>query len=497
MVLTLLPVTPGIVPTAEASNLPVTIGVHRAGVMNGVRWQTVEDQPNFTISSADRADLRALNLGVYGVWTMTTSHGAANSHDNSIRVIRIDVSAESLVVTGHATGIAPGGNTHTRVNAAQSADAVNARLMTRDSDGSFWVTWGAVPTGYTQVPGNVYEFAPPIILEGTATISGDNLIGSALTVNTGNITGGEGAFSFYWKADDLHVGGDSNTYTITRADAGKTITCVVSRADAEGSVTATLGGGVVPYNITIEDNSDKTGNTPVTLSAATGRAGEVITLEYILGNSATNNALHFTGATGISNVTATGAGTQDYTVYSGDADEGEIAIIATFIHTDKGIQDIYFEQSHIDKILGVDTTFTQTVSGTEGGGAVTYTSSHEYVATVDNNGVVTIVGAGDNGTITGVTTTMEYRLSTAVTYTPVTRTTITNLAPGTYLVRFAATTNLNASADTSVTIEAFSIPFTAVTNIIGVPTTTTAGITLNLIGTVATSNATNQMGAAK
>jgi hypothetical protein len=66
----------------------------------------------------------------------------------------------------------------------------------------------------------------------------------------------------------------------------------------------------------------------------------------------------------------------------------------------------------------------------------------------------TAVGAND-GTITGVTPAMEYRLSTDIAYTPVTGTTITGLAPGTYFVRFAAAPSYNAGADATITIAAF------------------------------------------
>lgn len=65
----------------------------------------------------------------------------------------------------------------------------------------------------------------------------------------------------------------------------------------------------------------------------------------------------------------------------------------------------------------------------------------------------TVRGRND-GTLTGVNDTMEYRLSTATVYTPVAsgQTTVTGLAPGTYLVRYRAKTNFNAGADQTVII---------------------------------------------
>ena len=63
----------------------------------------------------------------------------------------------------------------------------------------------------------------------------------------------------------------------------------------------------------------------------------------------------------------------------------------------------------------------------------------------------TVAGKAD-GTITGVTTAMEYKLSTADTYTKVTGTTITGLAAGTYNVRYAVDANHEASPAADVVI---------------------------------------------
>ena len=64
----------------------------------------------------------------------------------------------------------------------------------------------------------------------------------------------------------------------------------------------------------------------------------------------------------------------------------------------------------------------------------------------------TVEGKSD-GTITGVTAAMEYKLSTAAAYTPVTGTTVTGLAPGTYDVRYAESANYSASPASSVVID--------------------------------------------
>ncbi|WP_457945454.1 InlB B-repeat-containing protein [Caproiciproducens sp. LBM24188] len=61
----------------------------------------------------------------------------------------------------------------------------------------------------------------------------------------------------------------------------------------------------------------------------------------------------------------------------------------------------------------------------------------------------------NDGTITGVNSLMEYKKSGDASYTPISSSTVTGLAPGTYLVRIKATGTALASEDAEVTIAAF------------------------------------------
>jgi len=61
---------------------------------------------------------------------------------------------------------------------------------------------------------------------------------------------------------------------------------------------------------------------------------------------------------------------------------------------------------------------------------------------------------GTDGKITGVTSQMEYRLSTVFGYTPISGTEITGLVMGVYYVRFAAKPGYDAGADASAAISA-------------------------------------------
>ena len=62
------------------------------------------------------------------------------------------------------------------------------------------------------------------------------------------------------------------------------------------------------------------------------------------------------------------------------------------------------------------------------------------------------VDGNHDGKITGVTTAMEYKLSTAESWTKCTGTEVTGLAPGSYQIRLAATNSAFASAAANVTI---------------------------------------------
>ncbi|WNS41488.1 S-layer homology domain-containing protein [Paenibacillus sp. MMS20-IR301] len=63
---------------------------------------------------------------------------------------------------------------------------------------------------------------------------------------------------------------------------------------------------------------------------------------------------------------------------------------------------------------------------------------------------------GHDGSLTGVNATMEYKLSTAETWSNITGTSVTGLAPGTYDVRTKATSSSFASAAVQVTVGVFT-----------------------------------------
>jgi hypothetical protein len=68
--------------------------------------------------------------------------------------------------------------------------------------------------------------------------------GDTLSCTMGNWVGEPTSYKYQWKRGTANVGEDSDTYTVTGADAGATMTCVVSATNAAGTTTAPASNGV-------------------------------------------------------------------------------------------------------------------------------------------------------------------------------------------------------------------------------------------------------------
>ena len=71
-------------------------------------------------------------------------------------------------------------------------------------------------------------------------ISGTAVVGQVLSSTTGTWTGTAPiTYSYQWKRGATNIGTNSSTYTLVSADAGQSITCVVTATNAGGSANAT------------------------------------------------------------------------------------------------------------------------------------------------------------------------------------------------------------------------------------------------------------------
>jgi uncharacterized repeat protein (TIGR02543 family) len=172
------------------------------------------------------------------------------------------------------------------------------------------------------------------------------------------------------------------------------------------------------YTITVEKVGSAEGDS-VTVSPTKDENGAKITINYTLTGGSLNNRLVFSGTEEtIAQVDAPGSGIRQYTIDKGDVESGNtITIIATFTHTNKNIDTIAFNQNTMSKTYG-DAAFTETASTGQGSGAITYSSSHPDIATVNaTTGEVTIVKVGTSTTITATKAEDETYAGTTATYT--------------------------------------------------------------------------------
>jgi hypothetical protein len=99
------------------------------------------------------------------------------------------------------------------------------------------------------------------VITGTVSVTGTAIVGQTLTANIDGLDG-EGTPSYQWKRGEVSIGLNSQTYTLTAADAGFTITVTVSRAGYGGSVSSDPTAAVIPL---------LTGTVSITGTAAAGR----------------------------------------------------------------------------------------------------------------------------------------------------------------------------------------------------------------------------------
>ncbi len=257
----------------------------------------------------------------------------------------------------------------------------------------------------------------------TATLT---IINADFTIT---VTGYEGAYD-----------GDAHGITVT-ADEGVTVAYSISEADSkdysETNPTFTDAGTYTVYYKAGKSNyNDVTGSATVVITQATGE-GSVSITGWIYGeyDVDTNSPDPVSATNGTDNVTylykAQGADDDTYTDEV-PTDAGSYTVQATFAETNnyKAVTttaDFTIAKAESDLLVGVDLELSKTygddpftLDATGEGGTVIYESSDEAVVTVDENGEVTIVGAGEaaitisiadssnyNGTETTITITVN------------------------------------------------------------------------------------------
>ena len=281
----------------------------------------------------------------------------------------------------------------------------------------------------------------PAALTGTATITGTAKFGQTLTAS---LTGGNntGTLSYKWyRGDTVISGATGKTYTLVAADIGEAIKVEISSSVQTGSVT----------------------------SSATSTVGKAD------GPKAPSCTFSFDGENAGKLMGSTTA--MEYSLDGGEtwtACTANVALTGENITADKDIKVRVKETATTN--AGAEKTIDITKAATPTGVGKT-----DCTTTANND-----------GTLTNVTSDMEYQKSGASSWTAINGTTVTGLADGTYLVRVKANGTKLASDAQEVTITAFNP-----VSVIGVSlnkssTTIEVGSSETLTATVAPANATNK-----
>jgi hypothetical protein len=96
-------------------------------------------------------------------------------------------------------------------------------------------------------PGAPGQGLPPAVVD-VPYVAGTGTVGETLTCTMGNWTGEPTSYAYQWKRDGTTDLGTDDSYVIAAADAGSSITCVVTATNALGSTTAPPSNAVAVAN---------------------------------------------------------------------------------------------------------------------------------------------------------------------------------------------------------------------------------------------------------
>ncbi|MCL1904950.1 MAG: putative Ig domain-containing protein, partial [Methanomassiliicoccaceae archaeon] len=170
--------------------------------------------------------------------------------------------------------------------------------------------------------------APVPALTGTVNFNVNASTGEVTASASDGNTATAGTLTYTW------TGGATGTGTSKTPTLGSSATCTVTASGAYGSIYAT----VTVYQVGVTASGNVGGDT-VSTTPQYGKAGDVLSIDYTVANTHTNNMLTYGGvAVAPAQVTAAGIGTSSYTVSAGDASfSGTISISAAFAHSNNPI----------------------------------------------------------------------------------------------------------------------------------------------------------------
>lgn len=263
----------------------------------------------------------------------------------------------------------------------------------------------------------------PVVLTGTVTINGTLKVGqtlSALVTDSNNT----GTLTYFWYRSDSYEGwvsvqtGYSSTFTITEVCANKKLYVVVHSSNEIGQIS----------------------------SDETSLIAEADAYEALTGTVSINGSLKY-GETLTANVTSNNTGTLAYQWRRNNvAISGATSQTYALVEADIGTQlSVRVTSDHETGYIQSE----QTVAIAKADGPAAPTGLTATACTTSDN---------NDGTISGVTALMEYKLSSDTEWTNGTGETLTGLANGTYNVRVKETTTHNAGEIANVVVNGYDAP---------------------------------------
>jgi len=137
--------------------------------------------------------------------------------------------------------------------------------------------WQAITSGPPAAPVNTV----------LPNVTGVAIVGDILTTDDGTWTGSPTSYAYQWKRGATNIGTNANTYTLVNADAGQSITCVVTATNAGGSTPATSNAVQIQNFFTTEWTTTAPSET-ITLPYA-GSGSYTGTIDWGDGNTDVND----------------------------------------------------------------------------------------------------------------------------------------------------------------------------------------------------------------
>ena len=161
-------------------------------------------------------------------------------------------------------------------------------------------------------------------LNATVALALDPATGQVTASASGGNTGAAGTLTYSWS------GGAAGGDTTVTPTLGQKTTCTVTARGYIGVYQASI----TVYKVSITPLGN-TGTDAASIVSAYGQAGDSVSIAYTLDSTGTqSNTLTYSGAaTSPAAVSTPGSGTSAYTIASGDASGGTIALTATFTHS--------------------------------------------------------------------------------------------------------------------------------------------------------------------